>query len=174
MEYSLNGFMDYLIGFIGFVATSLYLYSDFQKDDKKLDFYYTLGNVVFVIYLNLIGTHIASITVILAILRNIILRKTNNEFIKGGFLLTFVLIFLYACFWADVWQESLPALVSLIMTYSFAYTNGHKLTISIALCSLLWLLVGISVNSYSIVLMEILSIIILIVRAYRQELESRK
>jgi len=160
--------MDYLTGTIGFLATLLYLYSDYQKDDKKLDFYYTLGNVVFVIYLNLIGAHIASLTVVLAIARNVILMKTQNSKIKKAFLVLFAGIFITTFIFADVWQESLPAMVSLIMTYAFAYTKGHRLTALIVLCSLLWLVVGVGINSYSIILMEVVSVLILMFRAYRQ------
>lgn len=164
-------YMDYLFLIsttFGVLATIFYLYSDMQQDDKKLDFYYTIGNAAFVVHLLLMGSFIASGSVVLAIIRNLVLRKTKASWVPIFFVAVFLLIFFTTLLYASTWQECLPAAVSLIMTYAFGYTKKHMLTFLIATCSVLWLIVGVGIGSYSIIVLEIVSILILVYRAYKQ------
>ena len=117
----------------------------------------------------MIKSFFSAITVFLAVVRNITISKFKQKWIKLFFISLFIFIFILALFKADNWQECLPAVVSLIMTYAFIYTKKHILTFLIGLCSILWLIVGYAIGSYPIILLEILSILLLIYRAFRQK-----
>ena len=60
------------------------------------------------------------------------------------------------------------------MTFAFLYTKGNMLTALIALCSVLWFIVGYSINSLPIMLLEVASIILLLYRAYKQNKSNKK
>ena len=159
----------------GFIATIFYLYSDIQEDDLLLDKFYTIGNVFFLCHLFLLGSYIPCITVFLAVIRNIINRKfPNNTLIKYLFVSVFSLILIISLLYTDKWQNSLPALVSLIMTFAFLYTKNNMLTFLIGLCSVLWIIVAISINSIPIIILEVVSILLLFYRAYKQNREYLK
>lgn len=145
------------------------MYSDIQEDDEKLDKYYTIGNVFFVFHLLLLKSFIPAITVSLAVLRNTLDNLyEDNHFIKGTFVILFVFIFVSGLIFAESWQLALPASVSLIMTFGFLFTKGNMLTVIIGICSILWLIVGFHLNSYSIIALETLSVFLLFYRFYKQ------
>jgi len=83
-------------------------------------------------------------------------------------------MFFYALFNSDQWQQALPALVNIIMSYAFLYTRKNTLTFLIGLCSVLWLIVGVSVGSISIIALEIVSLILLLYRYYIVKREEYK
>lgn len=165
----------YTIQLLGIVATAFYLYSDIQEDDQELDKLYTIGNVFFLLHLLLLKSFLPAITVFLAVVRNTLNNKyPNNNIIKYTFTSIFFGIFFYALSYTDNWQNALPATVSLIMTFAFLYTKGNMLTALIALCSVLWFIVGYSINSLPIMLLEVASIILLLYRAYKQNKSNIK
>lgn len=157
--------MDYFSHFFGFFSLVFYLSSDLQSDDKKLDFYYTIGNIMFFFHLVLLSSFWPATTVFLAVIRNIFNYKyKENKNIKIFFIITFLFIFITAIYNLDTWSDPIPALVSLIMTFAFLYTRGHVLTLAGVICSLLWICVGIDINSKYILITEILSIFFLLYR----------
>ena len=148
----MESFIFYLSHFLGVIATLVFLYSDMQKDDSKLDKYYTIGNIFFLFHLLLLKSFVPCITVFLAILRNVLNKiYKNNYFIRYSFLSLFFIIFIYGLLYSEHWILSLPAFVSLIMTFAFLYTKENILTYLSVLCSLLWVVVGFYIDSYSIV-----------------------
>jgi hypothetical protein len=165
----------YLIQILGMIATVFYLYSDIQEDDKELDKLYTIGNVFFLMHLLLLKSYVPSITVFLAILRNTLNNKyPDNKLIKYSFTSVFIVILFSALIFMDQWQNALPAVVSLIMTFAFLYTKGNMLTALMVLCSVLWFIVGISIDSMPIMILEVVSILLLLYRAYKQNKSKEK
>lgn len=159
----------YLSQIFGFISTIYYLYSDIQEDDKDLDKYYTIGNALFLIHLLLLKSFIPAITVFLAVLRSEMNRRyENNNYLKIGFVFIFTGILIFSLLFFKEWQLALPAIVSLIMTYALLYTKGNLLTLLIGLCSVLWILVGAHINSYSIIFLEGISILLLFYRYFKQ------
>ncbi len=152
---------------IGFVSTFYFLRSDMQEDDRLLDHYYTIGNVFFLCHLLLLSSFIPALTVGLAIMRNVINNFYPHRIIKLGFLFVFVSIFILTYLMDSNLYNCLPAIVSVLMTFGFLYTKGHVLTLISIICSLLWLMVGFNIGSISIVLLEVVSIGLLIVRTIR-------
>ena len=80
---------------MGWISTVIFLISDLQDDDAKLDHYYTLGNVFFVFHLLLLQAWIPAATVSLAIARNLINRRHKSTAVKITFLAIFILIFFW-------------------------------------------------------------------------------
>lgn len=157
---------------VGFLSTALFLYSDIQEDDERLDKFYTLGNCFFLTHLALLSSFIPAITVLLAVIRNLLNKHfPTSNLIKYFFVTAFTGILLISLVAMGEWQLSLPALVSLIMTFAFLYASGNLLTWALAVCSLLWIVVGIHINSYPTIAIECLSLILL---AYRYVKQSNK
>jgi hypothetical protein len=169
----MEAFLFYIAHFFGIIASITFLYSDMQEDDLNLDKYYTIGNLFFLMHLLLLKSFIPCITVFLAILRNTLNKiYKNNDVIKYSFLTVFFFIFAFTILFSEHWILSLPAFVSLIMTFAFLYTKGNVLTYLSIFCSFLWLIVGVYINSYSVVFLEAVSIFLLIFRFYKQNKES--
>ena len=150
--------MEFIAQGFGWAATILFLLSDLQDDDAKLDFYYTSGNVMFLFHLTLLHAWIPAATVLMAIARNVINRKFDNRGVKIFFLMSFTSTFAVTLHFASDWQLALPALVSVIMTVAFLYASKHWLTLASVTASLLWIVVGMHLNSWPIVALEIISI----------------
>ena len=150
--------MEFIAQGFGWAATILFLLSDLQDDDAKLDSYYTSGNVMFLFHLTLLHAWIPAATVLMAIARNVINRKFDNRGVKIFFLMSFTSIFAVTLHFASDWQLALPALVSVIMTVAFLYASKHWLTLASVTASLLWIVVGMHLNSWPIVALEIISI----------------
>lgn len=165
----------YIANISGFIATIFYLYSDIQEDDLLLDKFYTIGNVFFLGHLFLLGSYIPCITVFLAVVRNVINRRfPDSDIVKYTFLGIFSFILVASFFYTDKWQNSLPAIVSLIMTFAFLYTKKNIMTLLFLTCSVLWILVALSIDSMPIVVLEVVSMILLLYRAYKQNRGSLK
>lgn len=159
----------------GFISTGFFLYSDIQEDDEKLDKFYTIGNVFFLVHLLLLKSFIPAVTVFLAVIRNSLNNiYKDNTYLRYAFVFIFFSIFIAAITLFDEWQLALPASVSLIMTFAFLYTKGNLLTFLIGLCSVLWLIVGIHISSYSIIALEVVSLVLLGYRYYKQNISKPK
>lgn len=166
LEY-FGGLFYLLANLFGFVAACLYLYSDVQSDDKRLDHFYTLGNVSFVFHLVLMASFLPAITVAIAVFRNVLVSLYDNSLMRIVFVLVFLSLFLYAsvgAFNGQNWWDSLPALCSLLMTFGFLYTKANVLTFVMIVCSVLWLVVGVCIGSYSVIALELISILLLLYR----------
>ena len=154
---------------LGAIATALYLYSDIQEDDALLDRYFTIGNVVFLGHLFLIGSYIPCVTVALSVLRNVINKRyPESNIVKYTFVGIFSFILVACLLLTDEWQNALPAAAALIMTFAFLYTSKNMLTLLTGLVAVLWILIGIFINSMPIIILEIISIFLLMLRAYKQ------
>ncbi|MDP2564445.1 YgjV family protein [Pseudoalteromonas marina] len=161
------GFVFVLANLFGFVSTCLFLYSDIQTDDKRLDFFYTLGNVSFIFHLFLMASFVPAITVILAVLRNVVIARYDKLFVRNFFVIVFLSVFFYAVFTVSDWWNALPALCSLLMTFGFLYTKANALTFVMVVCSVLWLIVGVCIDSYYVIFLELVSILLLFYRFLR-------
>lgn len=169
--------MDVLFFFahaLGAVSTIVFLYSDLQEDDDKLDYYYTIGNVFFVGHLLLLGSFIPASTVFLAIVRNVICKVYESRHLKNLFLMIFILIFLVNVLGEGDVVNSIPSLVSVIMTVAFLFSTGHILTLCSIICSILWFIVGFNILSYPIMILETISVILLLYRALKQVKKKRE
>lgn len=165
----------YLSQILGFISTIYYLYSDIQEDDKDLDKYYTLGNVFFLGHLLLLSSFIPAVTVFLAVVRSKLNNKyENNDYLKYTFVFIFSCIFIATLIFMKEWHLCLPALVSLIMTFALLYTKGNMLTLLVALCSVLWIIVGVNINSYSVIALESISIALLFYRYLKQNFKEKE
>lgn len=160
---------------LGWLATAIFLFSDLQEDDRKLDQYYTLGNTFFVLHLLLLQAWIPAITVFLAITRNLLNRRYSHPAFKMAFLSVFSAIFVITLYFVPDWQLALPALVSVIMTIAFLYTKQHGLTFVSIVSSLLWIVVGIHLHSWPVIVLETMSILFLCFRTFsiiRREMQT--
>ena len=95
--------MEFIAQGFGWAATILFLLSDLQDDDAKLDFYYTSGNVMFLFHLTLLHAWIPAATVLMAIARNVINRKFDNRGVKIFFLMSFTSTFAVTLHFASDW-----------------------------------------------------------------------
>lgn len=153
---------------IGFVASILFLYSSSLTDDKKLTFFYTLGCFVLAAHLSMLGAFAGAATTSLSAIRNIITQKYRYKEIKVAFLLLFLGIFIYYVINHTYWYEILIPLASLVMAIGFIYLKKNGLSACIFLSCSLWLIYGISINSYSIMFLELSTIISVSIRFIKQ------
>lgn len=158
---------DVVIQGLGWGSTIIFLWSDLQEDDSKLDRYYTLGNLLFFFHLALLQAWIPAGTVLLAVLRNTLNRHYRSHRLKQAFIALFSLIFIVTVTTEPHWQLALPAFVSVMMTVAFMYGKKHTLTLASIISSILWIVLGSHLQSLPIIALETLSITFLCYRTYR-------
>ena len=153
---------------VGFVATGLFLYSTILSCDKKLSFYYMIGCLFLASHLFLLDQIIAASSVLISFSRNLLMRFDRKGEIKLSFMFIFIAIFSYYTVTFQHWSELLIPLASVVVSYGFLYTKGNMLSFCIFLCTCLWLIFGIEVNSLSVMTLEITSIVLLMFRILKQ------
>ncbi len=167
--------MDWLFvisNITGGLSVLLYLLSDLQSDDKKLDLYYTYGNIAFVLHLVSQSEYWLACPIIVAIIRNYLFRNSSSPQLRITFLLIYIGILFTTLMSSPSIHNVIPACVSIIMTIAFAYTSRHALTALIAFCSFLWIYIGIEISSFYIIASEIIGLCFLSYRSYKQTITS--
>lgn len=153
---------------VGIFSSILFLYSSACSDDKKLNFFYTIGCLVLSTHLFMLEAYVGGATVMLSALRNILTKNDKSGYIKTVFMLLFLGIFVYYCFNHTYWHEILMPLASLVMSFGFIYLKKNGLSSCIVISCLIWLIYGIQIESYSILFLEISTICSVMVRIIRQ------
>lgn len=153
---------------IGFVASTLYLYSASLSDDRKLTFFYNLGCVVLATHLFMLNAYAGAGMVVLSAVRNILIKKYNSPLLKQFFLGVFVFAFSYFCINHTYWHETLVPLASLIMAVGFIYLKGNGLSFALIASCTTWFVYGIAIDSYAIMFLESSTIVCVAIRMLKQ------
>jgi len=153
---------------VGLASSALFLYSSAAADDKKLNFYYILGCLVLATHLFMLGAVAGGASVVLSAARNLLTKNDKSGYIKISFMLIFTGIFVYYCFYNTYWYEMLIPLASIVMSIGFIYLKKNGLSFCIFLSCIIWLIYGISIDSYSIMFLEISSILSVFYRVSKQ------
>ena len=153
---------------VGLVSSGLFLYSSASSDDKKLNFYYILGCIALSSHLFMLGAIAGGASVMLSAIRNMLTKNDKSGYIKTSFMLIFLGIFTYYCFNHTYWYEVLVPLASLVMSVGFIYLKKNGLSICILLSCLIWMVYGVSIESYSIMFLETTTIFSVLYRIFKQ------
>lgn len=153
---------------VGLTSSALFLYSSAAADDKKLNFYYILGCLVLSTHLFMLGAIAGGASVALSAARNILTKNDKSGYVKISFMVIFTGIFVYYCFYNTYWYEVLIPLASIVMSVGFIYLKKNGLSMCILLSCSIWLVYGVSIDSYSIMFLEVTTIFSVMYRIVKQ------
>lgn len=139
---------------VGFVATAIFIYSSSLTDDKKLSFFYTIGCFLLASHLLLLGSMYAGVVTAISGFRNLLAPFDKSGKLKKAFMMVFITLLAYSIAKADTFIDVIPALASVVMSYAFLYTTKNALSACIFVSASLWLMVGISLGSVSLIILE--------------------
>lgn len=153
---------------VGVISSGLFLYSSSLTDDKKLSFFYTLGCFVLASHLFMLGAFAGGMTTLLSALRNVITYKFRHNIVKNTFMFIFLAILVYYSFNHVYSYEILIPLASVIMSIGFIYLKNNGLSTCIFLSCVCWLFYGIAIESYSVMFLEVSTILSVLIRFLKQ------
>lgn len=152
----------------GLVACFFFLWSTGTSNDRLMNKLGFVGCVALGAHLYLSGELLALLGITLAAFRNIFALFYNKKFVRIGFMLGFFSLLGYALFNYNFWYELLTPLAGVIVSYSILYTEKNQRSFWILFATILWFIYGVTIDSFSIVLLEISCLFSLIFRVIKQ------
>lgn len=158
---------------VGFAATAIFIYSSSLTDDKKLSFFYTIGCFLLASHLLMLNSIYAGLVTALSGVRNMISPFDSTGYVKKAFMGIFVALLAYSITEAKSFIDIIPALASVVMSYGFLYTSKNGLSACIFLSASLWLMVGISIESISLMVLETSTMATLLYRVIKSNYSAK-
>lgn len=161
---------EYIVQGIGFVGVALFVISYQIKSNRALFLCQMLGCIVFCIQFFVMGAYTGAISLMINILRNVLLLKSNvwnrakSKAVLYLILLTLVVVTGYT--WAG-WSSLLPFASIAVTTIGYWTHNAQKIRASQLFGSPCYLVYDLIVHSWGGVISETIAIMSILISIYR-------
>ncbi len=152
----------------GLLSIFFYLISSATANDRKMNALSAVGSIVLGVHLGMEEQYLASAGLGIAAARNIFSLYYDKGFIKFFFMIVFFALLGYATVNFINWYDVLTPLAGVIVSYAVLYTHKNQRTFWLFFATVLWFVYGFSINSASIMSLEILITFSLVIRVTKQ------